>query len=213
MKLVIISDTHTLHDQIELPEGDLLIHCGDFCSRGSVRELIQFNQWLMKQAPKFKHGILISPGNHDICIEEDPGMAKAVLSAAKLLIHEQIEIEGIKFWLSPFQPEFHDWSYNVLRGPEIAKKWAQIPEDTRVLVTHGPPYGILDQAYPEANSEFLGCEELLKRVKQLPNLTHHFFGHIHGSFGQNLINNITFANASQLNERYEVTNKPLVFDI
>ena len=86
------------------------------------------------------------------------------------------EIDGVKFWGSPWQPAFYDWAFNVPRGRQLAEMWALIPDDTDVLITHTPPYGILDQV---ENGELVGCEDLreaLLRVK--PKL--HVFGHIHG---------------------------------
>jgi hypothetical protein len=107
-----------------------------------------------------------------------------------------------KFFFSPYTPEFFEWAFNVKRGPDIKKYWDQIPDDTEFLVTHGPPYGILDEVVP-GDRKHLGCGELLKRVQNLPKLRYHAFGHIHGSRGvlQNSKGPL-FINASVLNERY-----------
>src|SRR5579863_6916609 len=92
-----------------------------------------------------------------------------------------IEIEGLKIWGSPVQPEFCSWAFNRKRGKEIARHWAKIPEDTQVLVTHGPPVGILDEvdrgiiSGVEGGREHVGCEELRKRVDESKDLKLHCY--------------------------------------
>jgi len=89
-------------------------------------------------------------------------------------------IEGVKFYGSPWQPRFFDWAFNLDRGEEIKKKWDLIPMDTDVLITHGPPYGILDLTH---EGEKVGCEELMKAVLRVqPKI--HIFGHIHEAYGE-----------------------------
>ena len=100
---------------------------------------------------------------------------------------------GLKFWGSPVQPEFNNWAFNVARGAAIRRCWQMIPEGTDVLVTDGPPFGVLDQSHP--STAHLGCEELAKAVEQIrPQLI--VFGHIHGGHGRMNANGTRFVNAS-----------------
>lgn len=205
MNIVIISDTH--NKQIDLPEADLLIHCGDMSSMGYPRELIKFNQWMESIKHNYKNGILFTPGNHDMLFQQDPNFAISLVPSVKVLIHEPFEIDGIKFFASPYQPEFGKWSFGLSRGKELADKWAQIPDDTQVLITHSPPLYILDQLddmghNPGAN---VGCADLAMRVKELKNLKLHCFGHIHNQNNVLEQNGVTFVNAAICDEYYKPT--------
>ena len=69
-----------------------------------------------------------------------------------------------------------------------------------MLITHGPPLGVLDQIAP--HEVHLGCAELLDAVwSKKPKV--HVFGHIHGGAGELEREGIHFVNAAYLNERYE----------
>lgn len=155
MKIVAISDTHGKHKKLSLPPADCIIHAGDVTAGGSTDQALEFINWF--QGLDYQYKIFIA-GNHDRFFERtadiDPG-------SAYYLNDSGVEIEGIKFWGSPIQPVFNNWAFNKKRGQEIKKHWDLIPDDTDVLITHGPPYGYLDIG-PAGNH--LGCEELLKRV-------------------------------------------------
>jgi Icc-related predicted phosphoesterase len=198
MRLVVISDTHGLHDRIDsLPDGDILVHAGDFMNSGFDLEVIaSFNQWLRKQA--FKQRIVCA-GNHDRAFECMPEIARGLLDAT-YLENNGITIDGVSFWGSPYTPEFMNWSFMYPRGGAAKRYWDEIPERVDVLITHGPPHGILDQVAP--GGEHLGCEELIKAVEaKKPKV--HIFGHIHGGAGM-FENGVTkFVNAAYLNERYK----------
>jgi hypothetical protein len=113
--------------------------------------------------------------------ERHPGAAKELLSNAIYLENSGTERLGLKFWGSPVQPEFNNWAFNVARGAAIRRYWQIIPEGTDVLVTHGPPFGVLDKSL--SSTPHLGCEELAKAIEQIrPRLN--IFGHIHGGHGQ-----------------------------
>lgn len=215
MKIAFISDTHGHHGKLgPAPEGiDLLIHCGDFMNGGkSYIEILEFNSWLGELGfPTDK--ILVCAGNHDILFDEyhiasspeQAREARRLLNNCVYLQDESATIKGVKFYFSPWTPFFMGWGFNVNRGAEIKEFWDKIPEDTNVLVTHGPPYGILDQPKP-GRTDHVGCEDLNNRVQQLPNLKVHAFGHIHGSRGilsrGILASPVTYVNASFLDERY-----------
>lgn len=198
MRLVAISDTHGLHDQVgDLPEGDILIHSGDFMNTGyHLAEISSFNRWLGRQ--HFAHRIVVA-GNHDRFLEGSPSLACEFLSNATYLENSGVTVGGMSFWGSPYTPEFMDWAFMYPRGPEAACYWKNVPSNLDVLITHGPPYGILDQAVP--GGEHFGCEELRKAVQgKRPKV--HIFGHIHGGAGTVSDGATTFVNAAFLNERY-----------
>jgi Icc-related predicted phosphoesterase len=125
---------------------------------------------------------------------------------------------GYKWFGSPISPEFNNWAFNRKRGKEIARCWSKIPDDTQILISHGPPYGILDVNKEEIYSqplgpEHLGCEELRKRISKLKALKLNVFGHIHSSSGVEIHDGVKFVNASVLNESYEVVYQPKVIEL
>ena len=211
MKLVIISDTHCKLSKIDLPDGDILLHCGDATFTGSVKEIEEFNHDLQFVKHRYKHGVLFCPGNHDWLFETRPERAKELLSNAKVLIDEEVVIDGIKFYGSPWQPAFCNWAFNLPRGEQLATKWKNIPNDVNVLLTHGPPFDILDVV--PRGAEKVGCQDLRIRVDELKDLKLHCFGHIHHSYGQIEIDGKKYVNAAICNEMYEPLNKPFVIDI
>ena len=198
MRIVMVSDTHGLHDRITaLPAGDVLIHAGDFMNGGyDTRELLSFNHWLGKQ--DFEHRIVCS-GNHDRRFQDSPDQARALLTNAIYLENSGVTINGVSFWGSPYTPEFLNWAFMYPRGAAAERYWSQIPAGLDVLITHGPPHGILDQTAP--GEAHLGCEELLHAVEvKKPRL--HVFGHIHGGAGIADNGTTQFVNAAYLNEAY-----------
>jgi Icc-related predicted phosphoesterase len=205
MRLVCISDTHGLHGQMVVPEGDILLHAGDLSKRGEPYEISIFDDWLGTLPHPTK---IIIAGNHDFAFERDPGLAQSLIRNAIYLNDSGVEIDGVKFWGSPISPWFHDWAFNRHRGADIRRHWDLVPAGTDVLITHGPPLGILDLT---RDGDRVGCEDLLAAVQRVnPRL--HLFGHIHEAYGQQTIGNTLFVNASMLNFRYQATNAATVID-
>jgi len=187
MKLCVISDTHNRHRKLKIPPCDILIHCGDWTSMGYKHEVEEFAKWINKQDAGH---IIVVPGNHELYFERFLPESKKWFTdhcpTAHLLIDESIEIEGIKIHGSPATPWFCDWAWNRA-GETIKKHWDAIPDNTNILITHGPPYSILDEttyATGEPKPGYLGCPYLLTRVKELKDLDLHFFGHIHSPGGR-----------------------------
>ena len=207
MKLVFLSDTHNRHRNIKIPEGDILIHAGDVSSRGEKREIDDFIEWFQSQP--HKHKIFIA-GNHDFFFEKaNENNIKIEIPNVIYLNDSGCEINGLKFWGSPIQPEFFNWAFNRKRGEEIKKHWDLIPNDTDILITHGPPYNVLDKT---TRGDIVGCEELALKVAEIqPKI--HVFGHIHESYGMLEKGKITFINASVLNHKYIYANNPIVIEI
>lgn len=206
MKIVCISDTHLQHrwNKIDVPDGDVLIHAGDGLSSGRYSELQIFQDWFL--AFPHKHKIFV-PGNHDWCFQTM--FTAAAMGFPIVLCDSGIEIEGLKFWGSPWQPEFYNWAFNLPRGQALKAKWDLIPNDTDVLITHGPPHGILDRT---DRGEHVGCEDLTEAlVRVRPKL--HVFGHIHHGAGQFDSGSTIFVNASICDERYNPVNPPIAVDL
>jgi Icc-related predicted phosphoesterase len=199
MRLVVISDTHGLHDRIvSLPDGDILVHAGDFMGSGiDLKEILSFNQWLREQP--FKQRVVCA-GNHDRSFKNMPEVARGLLTNAIYLENDGVTIDGISFWGSPYTLEYMNWAFMYPRGGAAKRYWDQIPNGLDVLITHGPPRGILDQIAP--GGEHLGCEELRKAVEaKKPRI--HIFGHIHGGAGTFENGTTGFVNAAYLNETYK----------
>lgn len=211
MKAIVISDTHSCHRRFQVPEADVLIHCGDISAHGTKGELIDFNVWLGDQP--VKHAVVIA-GNHDHDIRKlGPEKAQRILSNAHYLQDSSITIEGIKFYGSPWTPDFfpQHWVFNQPRRSETTiQRWAAIPDDAEVLITHGPPHKILDVC-PDIDPPFhpvnVGCYDLRQRIKQLPLLRWHFFGHVHEARGTLEMDGVRFVNAASLNRRYEMYSR------
>lgn len=197
MKIVAISDTHMRHDRLEVPDGDVLIHAGDFTRRGAIADVEKFNAWL--GTLPHRHKIVIA-GNHDWCFQLTPARAREALDNAIYLEDEATEVEGVRFYGSPWQPWFLDWAFNLQRGPDLAAKWAMIPPGIDVLITHGPPLGFGDRVH---GGELVGCADLLARIEVIkPRF--HISGHIHEGSGVRWTEHTTYVNAAVLDERYEV---------
>jgi Icc-related predicted phosphoesterase len=205
-KLVLISDTHNKHGKLAIPDGDFLIHAGDMTGRGTEKEIREFNQWL--GTLPHKHKIVIA-GNHDYLFESNPELAKGLLSNAIYLENSGVEIDGIKFWGSPFSPKFLNMAFNAKRGIDLKKYWDLIPDDTDVLIVHTPPYGILDKTSWRSH---VGCHDLAGAVSRVkPELV--IFGHIHEAYGVTETNGTRYINASSLTKFHLRMNTPVEIEL
>lgn len=207
-KFTFISDTHTMHQSLNdtIGTGNFLCHCGDISWRGRPTEIEDFCEWY-NDLPGFEYKILIS-GNHDFMFETDPEQAKSILAKYPNIIYLEnsgITLEGINIYGSPIQPEFGQWAFNRQRGPEIAKYWDAIPDNTDVLLTHGPPGYILDRTLEGINT---GCDDLLQALKRVQPKVH-AFGHIHEGYGTYEKNGTQFINCSVATRGYAIKNLPI----
>jgi Icc-related predicted phosphoesterase len=208
LKFTAISDTHGKHQQLSLAPGEVLIHAGDISGRGNETEVIDFLNWFTQQ--NFEHKILIA-GNHDFYFErETDEQIKKILPKNIIYLNDSgTIINNIKIWGSPITPWFYNWAFNRHRGDAIKKYWDLIPADTEILITHGPVHGILDNTN---SCHRAGCEDLLNRVNSIKPKVH-IFGHIHEAYGVIEKGETKFINASVLNERYELVNEPIIFEL
>jgi len=209
MKITFFSDTHTHHDDIVFPEADVLVCTGDFTNIGSLADVEDFCSFMLKQPHEYK---IVIAGNHDFCFENKfKSDAEHLLKLAGVIYLNDSGciINGFKFWGSPVQPYFGNWAFNRQRGTDIKKHWDLIPQDTNILLTHGPAYGILDMC---DHGERVGCRELLKRIDEVrPKI--HAFGHIHEGYGKLELKDIIFINSSILDETYTIRNEPITVEI
>jgi len=194
-----------------MPEADILVHAGDFCGMGTKGEASDFVDWFSSQ--DYEHKIFIC-GNHELFAE------KMTLTELRTFLDrpgitylhgDSTVAKGIKFWGGPWTPRFYDWAFNVDRG-QLHNHWDYIPEDTQVLVTHGPPLGKRDHC----RNGNVGCQELGEKIKSLKDLQLSVFGHIHPMYGTErgpLNTTPAFINASSCNEKYRLVNRPIVHEI
>ncbi|MGO1243959.1 MAG: metallophosphoesterase [Sphingobacterium sp.] len=208
MQIITLSDTHGKHGKIEIPDGDIIIHAGDVTSMGRKHEVVAFFDWFASL--KHPHKIFI-PGNHDFFFEALPEyeILKWIPPGVTYLNDSGVELEGLRFWGSPITPWFNNWAFNRLPGEDIRKHWALIPAELDILITHGPPRGILDKT---VGDELTGCADLLNSVRAVKPL-YHIFGHIHEGYGMYKDQDTTFLNASVLDEMYQVRNQPCTFEL
>lgn len=216
MRFVAISDTHNkldeIIDQVGIPDGDVLIHAGDATALGKVEEFSKFNQAL----GRLNHPVKIFiAGNHDIGLEKNPHLCEQLLTNVTYYLRDSyVELDGIKIWGAPWQPQFYNWAFNLRRGAELKAKWDLIPSDTDILITHGPPFGCLDWVARNFSFENIGCKDLKLAIERVrPKF--HIFGHYHGGYGFLKKDGTTFINASSLTESYSVSenHKPIVFHV
>ena len=236
MKVVCISDTHTFGERIVVPDGDVLVHCGDHTFRGNYGEVRAALKWL--ESLPHAHKVIIA-GNHDFYFDERfpnghhfrdwtidrKGTVAELLAefpSVTYLQDEAVTIDGVKFYGSPWQPAFYGWAFNFPEGDGYVaaiQKWAEIPDDVEVLITHGPPAGILDAVYSWNGDNRAGCPALRERVEQLAKLRLHAFGHLHESYGRMDTEHrygqpaASFVNCAINTREYEPTNAPIVVEL
>ena len=215
----LMSDSHNKHKGIEkhLPGGDILLHSGDISSMGYKHEIESFCGWFSR-VPGYTYRIFIA-GNHDWGFQKAPEMTLEILQRYPNIIYLEdsaatLEFPGeksLKIWGSPWQPAFYNWAFNLPRmGDELKEKWAIIPEDTDILLTHGPAWGFVDRVVGEYNH--LGCELLAERILEVkPKI--HLCGHIHSGYGYVDNEGTYHINGSVLDERYYYTQKPINLEL
>eukprot|EP00667_Euglena_gracilis_P006412 EG_transcript_6464 len=229
-RFVVVSDTHGRHNHLKpLPPGDVFIHCGDFTMTGDWEEVEEFAWWIQRLPYRVK---VVVPGNHDLPFhpeyydrafeQRDPfpwkkvhkqkvstQQAREVLAKHCTILEDQeLVINGIRIYGSPWVPPINDWAFELDRGAPLQEVWARIPQGVDVLVTHGPPLGYGDRCPPG----HVGDEDLLYAVERAAP-RYHCFGHIHEGRGVTTNGQTLFINASVMDERYRVTEGPAVFDM
>lgn len=196
MKILHLSDTHNCHHRLrELPEADVVVHSGDFCMAGTEQEALDFMNWFCDLP--YKHKIFIC-GNHDECLYG--ANIDGLDSNVHFLCNSGIEIDSIKFHGIPM------FLSDCVTERQI-QNYAKIPDDTDVLITHSPAYGILD--FDDGIN--YGSEELLEKISTL-NLKAHLFGHIHAQHGVSMLNGTFFSNGAIMNSNYSSLSIPKIIE-
>ena len=206
MKITTFSDTHMRHRNVRIPDGDILIFAGDMAVCRTIQDVAGFNEFL--SGFPHPHKILIG-GNHDHLLAESPELGRKLLKDVHYLQDEELIIEGIKFYGSPWQPTFNTAACDAFalpRGDAMRRKWQLIPDDTDVLITHVPPCGIMD----EDGGISHGCSDLLQTVQRI-SPRFHIFGHIHNYYGRKKIGATTFIN-SNVKGKNGLVRPALTFD-
>ncbi|CAD8053272.1 unnamed protein product [Paramecium sonneborni] len=222
LTFVCISDTHCYN--IPLPQGDVLIHCGDFTKSGQKEETLSFIQWLKKQPFKYK---IVIAGNHDISMDTENYESKLKQIHHKVcnfdaqellqqlkdnciyLVNQSVIIDGIKIWGSPYSLEFCEWAFQIKKN-DSEQFWSQIEKDSDIIVTHGPPLNHGDLVNNWGIKKNVGDEELLKQVLKIKP-KYHLFGHIHEGYGITEQEGVKFINCSLVNKNLKVSNAPIIF--
>ena len=202
MKILHISDTHghhrELHRQKKIPLSDVIIHSGDVCDRGDDEQVKDFLNWF-SELPH-KHKILV-PGNHDFYFEEKDFYVPANVH---VLIGQGVELDGVKFWGSPFTVQEFSWAFQFFQHDQEVH-WKEVPDDTNVLITHGGAYKGLDL---DSMNLRTGDKYLKDRLAELANLQLHLHGHIHCAHGVQNVNRLTTVNSAIADEKYKPTQNP-----
>jgi Icc-related predicted phosphoesterase len=224
MKIVCISDTHAKQiPDDQMPDGDVLVHAGDVTNNGKILQLNAMRNWFRHLAEtKYSHIIWIA-GNHDFILDgfrqENAEYAIYDMFASNIhyLRDSGIMIDGKLFYGTPWTI-CGDWAFSEMDRYKRRAIFDKIPSDTDVLISHGPPYSILDRCDNGSHGYgSVGDLELLGAVERVrPKL--HVFGHIHDGYGQtNLygVNGTTFVNAAstQIKGEYVLGNPPIVIEI
>ena len=204
LKIISVADTHRQHWDIKIPECDIFVFAGDG-ELDSAGALFDFNRWL--GTIKAKHKI-VSGGNHDFFLAEKPKEElQTYFTNAIYVQNESVEIMGIKFWASPYSVKFGNWAW-MLNSQQLEKIWDTIPSDTDIVITHSPPFGILDDT--GFSQVPCGCPKLLYKLEEIKP-KYHIFGHIHNGSGVYVKGDTTFINASMLDDYYHLVNSHQAF--
>ena len=197
MRILHLSDTHGKHHLLKgLPEADVIVHSGDGSENGTEKEVLDLLEWFYNL--DYRHKIFVA-GNHDLCLE-GAQQIENLPPNCHFLCNSGVEIEGVKFWGVPY------FTSDEQAGNKI-QQIAEIPINTDILITHRPPYGILD--FDDGNN--FGCVDLLQDVLKIrPKF--HLFGHVHAGYGIEKSQYTTFINAS-LVRKNKIVNEPFLLKI
>lgn len=228
MRIIVISDTHGRHNNmtyhvenfIDKNQDTYLIHAGDISNVGEETDVTKFVHWF-QNLKGFSSKIFIA-GNHDLSFENKEPWLHHLINDENLSQSDCYYLEDsfmtitdpefstpIKIYGSPWQPRFFDWAFNVDRD-KIHVYWEKIPEDTSILITHGPVNGMVDKVINR--SEHLGCKSLYEHILRVkPKI--HICGHIHSGNGAIETNDTVFINASICTEQYKPIQKPIIVDL
>jgi Icc-related predicted phosphoesterase len=209
MKIVALSDTHGNHLSVDIPEGDIIIHCGDFTRKSNYQEVMDFIQWYSEL--RFSHKILVA-GNHDRFIEKRKQEFLEILNGRNIIYleNQSVQVDAYKLFGSPYTRIFGGiGSFTYSNEDEAREIWDIIPNGSDIIITHGPPEGFRD--YSKTENKNTGCAVLLEHILKIKP-AYHIFGHLHESYGIDSNEDTVFVNASLVNGAEEVINSPIVIE-
>uniref|UniRef100_A0A914EGT4 Calcineurin-like phosphoesterase domain-containing protein n=1 Tax=Acrobeloides nanus TaxID=290746 RepID=A0A914EGT4_9BILA len=227
VRFVCISDTHGKLEELlpHIPNGDILVHCGDFTNLGDRHELEEFNEKIGKLP--HPHKIVIA-GNHELGFDDSEDLSQRnifmkdhgthegykLLTNCTVIQDQMIEINGIKIYGTSWHP-LENFAYYRPRGEPLLEKWNLIPDSIDVLLTHTPPLGHGDLVLRWiAQVHFrVGDVDLLNTIENRVKPKFHVFGHIHEDPGVTTNGVTTFINASICSHDLKVVNPPILFDV
>ena len=164
LNIFAFSDTHGSHRKLQVPENvDILICGGDVVEDNLVGdEYDDFIEWFASQPCKWK---IFVPGNHELSFEigRADGIAQIMTNRGITVLDDAfVDCNGVII-------------ASISGNSSISDE--DIPEGIDIIVTHYPPYGILD--------ENMGSVNILDFIlKAKPK--YHLFGHIHSTAGENV---------------------------
>lgn len=220
MKICAISDMHG--NIVNIPDCDILLISGDITPFGDSKVQLDFlngpfRVWLESLKSRGIQ-VVACAGNHDTVFEKSPDRIPRLPWI--YLQDSSVEISGVKIYGTPWVKDYGGWSFMV-EEPDLKVKFDAIPEDTDILVTHGPPHGYCDEVprmitaenehlWPEPKHE--GSESLIRRILEIkPKLV--VFGHIHPGYGLKHIGKTILVNASLVNDQIELVNEPIIVEL
>ncbi|CAK4640551.1 unnamed protein product [Aphanomyces euteiches] len=224
LRVVFLSDTHSLHDDLPpIPDGDILVHGGDFTDTGDRDEVLAFNAFLGTLPHRYK---IVIGGNHECTFDKpyykthwkryghpfeyDSDDVRSLITNALYLEDALVSVEGYRIFGSPWQPEFCEWAFNLPRGSDVLRaKWTAVPSDIDILLTHSPPFGRGD----DVGIVHVGDVHLLEQVQRRIKPAFHLFGHVHEGYGASYDGTTIFINGSNCTEEYKAINPIVVFDL
>lgn len=208
MQILHLSDTHGHHRELtDLPAADVVVHTGDITMQGEAEEVADFVAWFASLP--YRHKVFIG-GNHDFCLAGCPSLPallglRALPDGVAYLCHSSVEIGGRLFYGVPmFRDSVDDTSYEAF--------YRLIPPSTDVLLTHQPPYGILDGGLYRGRPHHYGSRVLLDRVRAVAPRAH-LFGHDHNVFGQLVQGSTLFANGALADAGCRLVRRPVVVTV
>jgi len=219
MKAALISDTHgMLPDPSKFEEADFIIHAGDIGPDRWKGNRAVF-PWYQEEFAEWARAFYTKPiyltwGNHDFIGErvQPDTIDEAMPDNVQFLVDKQIEIEGKKVWFSPWSNLFGNWAFMKGENDLKEKYFKEIPDDTQVIVSHGPPYGLGDKIYWDGRDQHVGSRSLLAFMDRSTQLELVICGHIHEARGLYKDEGIDVRNVSLVDEKYQPIFNPIIID-
>lgn len=218
MKVCSISDIHNKIADIVFEPADVLIIAGDLTDFGTAAEISEANS-IIKNLP-FKEKIFV-PGNHDMLFESHYALGASLLNSCTVLVDASVKINGVHFYGSPHCSRYGQWAF-MGDDAYLKEKFSKIPDDVDVLITHNPPFGVLDlynvesigaDGFVSKLGMRLGSEVLSQEMKRLTKIKVHCFGHIHDGQGKHEVNGIRYFNCAQCDSKNTINTKPHYFEV